>query len=281
LIELLKKFADDTKGLKLIRNLQDRDALQQTLDNLCRWAQQWGMQFNIEKCKIMHVGANNPKYEYTMDGKKLTAVTEETDVGVVVQSNLKPAKQCQRAANTATRVLKTIWRNFYYRDKKVYLNLYKQYVRPHLEFSITAWAPWLEGDKETLEKVQEKAINAISGLVSGSYVDKCRELGIETLAERRERHDLLQVYKILNGSGKIDYAGLLTKIDREGARTRLAAGHDNLVPKQARTDVRKNSFFVRVVPKWNGLPDEIKTSKNAEEFKNRLTAYHNERVGGR
>jgi hypothetical protein len=51
LIELLKKFADDTKGLKLIRNLQDRDALQQTLDNLCRWAQQWGMQFNIENAK--------------------------------------------------------------------------------------------------------------------------------------------------------------------------------------------------------------------------------------
>jgi hypothetical protein len=44
--------------------------------------------------------------------------------------------------------------------KKVYLNLYKQYVRPHLEFSVTAWAPWLEGDKETLEKVQEKAKNA-------------------------------------------------------------------------------------------------------------------------
>jgi hypothetical protein len=112
-------------------------------------------------------------------------------------------------------------------------------------------------------------------------VDKCRELSIETLAERRERHDLLQAYKILNGSGKIDYTGLFTKIDREVARTRLAGGHDNLVTKQARTDVRKNSFFVRVVPKWNGLPDEIKKSKNAEEFKNRLTAYYNGRVGGR
>jgi hypothetical protein len=38
LIELLKKFADDTKGLKLIRSIQDREALQSTLDSLCVWA---------------------------------------------------------------------------------------------------------------------------------------------------------------------------------------------------------------------------------------------------
>jgi hypothetical protein len=66
----------------------------------------------------MPLGSSNPKYEYTMNGTKLKAVTEETDVGVIVQNNLKPSKQCQRAANTATGVLKTIWRNFYFREKK-------------------------------------------------------------------------------------------------------------------------------------------------------------------
>jgi hypothetical protein len=207
-------------------------------------------------------------------------VAEETDIGVIVQSNLKPGKQCQRAANVATGVLKTIWRNFYYRDKKVYVNLYKQYVRPHLEFSVTAWAPWLETDKAILEKVQEKAINAISGLRAKNYLDKCKELGIETLAERRERHDMIQTYKILNGVGNIDYSDVMEKINRENGRTRLAAGHDNLVLKQARTDVRKNSFFVRVVQKWNSLPDEVKKSKNADEFKRRIKAHANE-VGAR
>jgi hypothetical protein len=205
----------------------------------------WGMQYNVEKCKIMHVGRTNPNYDYTMHGKTLKVVSEETDVGVIVQSNLKPGKQCQRAANVATGVLKTIWRNFHYKEKKVYLNLYKQYVRPHLEFSVTAWAPWLETDKAVLEKVQEKAINAISGLRAKNYLDKCKELGIETLAERRERHDtgMIQTYKILNGVGNIDHSEVLVKINRDYGRTRLAAGHDNLVTKQARTDVRKNSFF--------------------------------------
>jgi hypothetical protein len=230
----------------------------------------WGMQFNIDKCKIMHVGGTNPKYDYTMDGKMLKVVTEETDVGVIVQDNLKPGKQCQRAANTATGVLKTIWRNFYYRDKKVYVNLYKKYIRQHLEFSVTAWAQWLEGDKAALEKVQEKALNGISGLAAKDYIGKCKELNIETLSERRDRHDMLQTYKILNSVGKIEHSELLVRINRETARTRLAAGHDNLETKPARTEVRKNAFFVRVVQKWNALPDNIKKSKNADKFKMRL-----------
>jgi hypothetical protein len=106
-----------------------------------------------------------------------------------MQNNLKPSKQFQHAANVATGVLKTIWRNFYYRDKKVYLNLYKKYVRPHLEFSITAWAPWLERDRATLEKVQEKAINSISRLEDENYVEKCKELGIE-YAQSGQSHNV-------------------------------------------------------------------------------------------
>jgi hypothetical protein len=117
-IELLKKFADDTKGLKLIRNLQDREALQRTLDELCWWAEMWGMQYNIEKCKIMHVGRSNPGYQYSMNGKTLKAVSEETDIGVIVQSNLKPGKQCQRAANVATGVLKQYGATFTTEIKK-------------------------------------------------------------------------------------------------------------------------------------------------------------------
>jgi hypothetical protein len=35
LIELLIKFADDNKGLKIIESIADRDKLQRTLDALC------------------------------------------------------------------------------------------------------------------------------------------------------------------------------------------------------------------------------------------------------
>ncbi len=49
--------------------------------------------FNVEKCKIMHVGRKNPEYEYKMEGVKLSVVTEEKVVGIIVHKNLKQEKQ--------------------------------------------------------------------------------------------------------------------------------------------------------------------------------------------
>jgi hypothetical protein len=70
----MNKFADDTKGGKVIESIQDKENLQRALDMLCDWAEKWGMSFNVQKCKIMHVGKNNPCYEYTMRGTKLGTV---------------------------------------------------------------------------------------------------------------------------------------------------------------------------------------------------------------
>jgi hypothetical protein len=114
------------------------------------------MEFNIPKCKLMHVGRRNPEYKYSTNGQELSVVEEEKDIGVIIQRNLKPGKQCEKAANMVAAVLRQIERNFHYRDRNVFVRLYKQYVLPHLEFSTPAWAPWLRTDIDKLESVQKK-----------------------------------------------------------------------------------------------------------------------------
>ncbi len=49
-----------------------------------------------------------------------------------------------------------------------------------------------------MAKVQKRAVGMIKGLKSKTYEEKCRELDLDTLAIRREKADLIQVYKILN-----------------------------------------------------------------------------------
>jgi hypothetical protein len=63
-------------------------------------------------------------------------------------------------------------------DRHIFLRLYKQYVRPHLEFSSQAWAPWPEGDRNCLEKAQQRAIKMVSGLRINSYEERLRELNL-------------------------------------------------------------------------------------------------------
>ena len=77
-----------------------------------------------------------------MSNMVLETTVEERDLGVVMSATLKPKAQCAKAARTAQTVLSQISRAFPFRDRHVFLKLYKQYVWPHLEFAVQAWSPW-------------------------------------------------------------------------------------------------------------------------------------------
>ena len=61
------------------------------------------MLFNVEKCEVMHIGYGNKRVGYMMDGVQLQEVQEETDLGVIVQENLKCTKQCAKVVGKANR----------------------------------------------------------------------------------------------------------------------------------------------------------------------------------
>ena len=118
---------------------------------------------------------------------------------MILEKSLKPSLQCAEAAKKGMVVLGKITRAFQYRDRYIFLKLYVQFVRCHLEFAV--WSPWHLGDIETLEKVQRRAVNYIIGLKGVTYEGKLRELCILllSLANKRFRADLIQVFKILKG----------------------------------------------------------------------------------
>jgi hypothetical protein len=134
----------------------------------------------------MHVGRQNPRHQYTMGGQVLDTTEEGKDIGVQMNSNLKPGGQCGKAAMTANRVLGQVSRAFHYRVRDTFARVYKLYVQPHLEFAVPAWCPWTNSDAEALEKVQKRAVNMVSGLKSQDYNERLKELEMPTLTQRRE-----------------------------------------------------------------------------------------------
>ena len=266
----ISKFADDTKGMKVIAGEEDRVMLQRALDSMAEWAERWGMEFNVNKCKIMHLGKNNPEFEYFLYGTKLAVTEEEKDVGVQINKNLKPANHCKRVSLRAEAVLKQITRNFHYRDRRTFIKLYKQYVRPHLEFASPAWSPWTQADKQLVEKVQEKALKMVTGLVGRSYEERCLEVGLQTLERRRWEQDMVEVYRILRRGDEDNARKILPRTNGGNVRTRLAAGAMNLAKMYSRTDLRKNSFAVRVTDAWNSLDDGTKEALDMNKFKKML-----------
>ena len=187
---------------------------------------------------------------------------------MVVTSNLKPSAQCAKVAKMAQVVLGQISCAFHYRDWHVFIRLYKQYVRPHLEFSTQAWAPWLEQDKAILEKVHKRAVGMVSGLQERDYEGRLRELDLESLEERRHQADMLMTYKIIHGNGGLDLSTWFAVAGDSVRATRATADSLNVRPKLGQLEVRRNFISVRASVHWNVVPANIKRAHNAGCFKN-------------
>ena len=77
ILSLILKFADNTKVFGRVSNSAQRQLLQDDLDKLCEWADSWQMEFNVDKCKAMHIGSRNEQFSYMMKGHQLDVVTTE------------------------------------------------------------------------------------------------------------------------------------------------------------------------------------------------------------
>ena len=48
--------------------------------------------FNVDKCKVLHIGSRNVQANYTMNGIQSVKLEQEKELGEVISSDLKPSK---------------------------------------------------------------------------------------------------------------------------------------------------------------------------------------------
>ena len=266
---LVKLLADDTKTFQEIsederQQVADRDMLQGRVDRIARWAVDWKMEINAAKSKVMHMGRHNPRLPYFVNGSEIAAVSVEKDIGFWIREDLSTTTHIQKARGKALAEIGRIRRNFSYIDKRAFCTLYNQRIRPHLDYGMTACPPGTVAEQKLLEAVQSKATALVYGLKHKSSQERRKVLGLMTLDQRRERGDLIEVYKILKGHTKIDPA-LFWEV-RE-ARNGVRLVKDLAVNGRKQ---RHDFFSYRVIQRWNLLPVDLKKAPSLDSFKTKL-----------
>ncbi|MCP3875986.1 MAG: reverse transcriptase family protein [Desulfobacteraceae bacterium] len=266
-------FADDTKIYSKIDNDEDCNRLQDDLDKMEEWSAKWLLTFNPEKCKVLHLGKKKSTHEYNLSETTIESSPCEKDLGVYVDHDLKFTEHMDKVVNKAHSIMGSIRRAFRYLDCEIFLKMYKGLVRPHLEYAVQVWHPYLKKDIKKVEAVQRRATSQIQNLKNMDYKDRLKKLKLPTLIYRRMRGDMIEVFKLLNKKYDTEVSNFLP-LHRTARPHSSTRGHNlKLLKRSSNHDPRSKFFSNRVVDWWNSLPNTVVTAPSVLAFEMRLDKF--------
>jgi hypothetical protein len=172
----VKIFADDTKAYSSVETVQDNEKLQSCIDNLTDWTDKWLLQFNSQKCKVLHLGKNNVQYQYVIrngnDVHVLESTVAERDLGVIVDPLLNFDTHISETVKKGNKICGLLVRTIENKSPDIMIPLFKSLVRPILEYGNVAWAPYLHKYIDLLEGVQRRFTKKVIGMSNLEYSDR-------------------------------------------------------------------------------------------------------------
>ena len=262
ILSMIKIFADDVKMIVDPFNFEQTNI---DLEELQMWESLWVLNFNIEKCKVLHIGKSNPLNPYKFLDADLFTCENEKDLGVIFNNRLNFQDHIRTAISKAKSSLAWLLRNTLSRDTYVMKTAYKALVRHNVEYCCQVWAPnnrhgnW--GLILDIESIQRTFTRVIDGMDNLNYKQRLEKLNMTTLLERRMRGDLIETFKILNGFTKYGQ-NLFCKSSRTG----------NLIYRSAK-NTNIDFFSSRIIKYWNKLPEFVKDKDTVNGFKNALDKF--------
>ena len=282
----MKLFADDTSLFRTANDLNQAAAdMNHDLNSIRNWARQWRMLFNPDPMKqaveITFSTKRNPINHPVLkfNNVPVAKVDEHKHLGMILDSKMSFASHIQVPTLKCRRGIGMIKYLSTYLPRKTLEQLYKSYVRPHLDYGDVIYhvphnecelshTPFLTRNMEKLEQIQYSAALAITGAWKGTSREKLYdELGWESLNMRRWSRRLILFYKILNNitPDYTSYSIPQLKMVPYSFRKEDVVGQI-----RARTSKLISSFYPHCLSEWNKLDPSITSSPSPSNFKIKL-----------
>ena len=264
-------FADDTRAKRAIKDpVQDCTSLQQDLGAIYSWAEDVNMKFNTDKFECLRYWPGRttaPENNYHAPDN---AVIEEKDhlrdLGVEMSNDLSFSIHIQNTVTAASKLAGWALRTFRRRSKTLMLTIWKCIVQPKMDYCSQLWSPSDQASIAQLETVQRHFTSKIVGMDGKDYWERLQELKLYSQERRRERYQIIFLFKLSQGLTQ----GYNIQFTTDARRGRLA--QPKYVNWHAPATVRRareSSLAVKGVKLYNLLPKAIRNhdAKKVDSFK--------------
>lgn len=249
----IRLFADDCVIYRSITSTSDQNALQDDLNRVEKWCDDWLMTLNPSKCKLIsfHRRHNPFSSHYTITKTPVDLTQSNKYLGIIIRHDLSWREHVASIISSANKTLGFLKRHLRHATKEVKLLAYNTLVRPRLEYASPIWSPHQAYLIDALEAVQNRAARFIHSQYSYqiSVSSLKSQSNLRSLSFRRRVATLSLFHKFYYSSlGQEPY--ICAPPPRISHRT----GHPLQVTRpRARTVTFSSSFFPRAASDWNGL----------------------------
>lgn len=270
----IRLFADDT----ILFQIDDPPGTSsQTLNNdlqtIHKWAEQWIVTFNPEKTELLHITNKRSSQDMPpvfFNNVQVENVKTHKHLGLILNKNLSWTAHIDEIATKAAKRLSLLNKSKNLLSRQTLEIMYKSYVRPTMEYGSLIWHNCTASDSDRLENLQLQAARIVTGAPRGtSHANLYNEVGWQTLASRRENSQLVMFFKIINNLAPEYLCQLappcIANLTQYNLRNR-----NNLSVPNTRTENFKNSFINHASRLWNELDADLRNSNTISQFKSRL-----------
>ena len=274
----IRLFADDTCIFEIVDDpIASAAVLNDDLKKILIWAKTWLVLFNAIKTEVLLATKKRIKLYHPplfMGDTQIKEVLKHKHLGLMISSDFTWNSHTKIIQEKAFKRLGALRRHKFDLDRRSLSKSYTTFVRPMLEYSDIIWDNCNLETRRNLENVQLDAARILTGATKlcstqKLYNDTC----VEPLKNRRDKHKLCQLYKMINDLTPPYLQQLIPQRVQEQTRYPLRNVTNFVIPA-VRTTYHFNSFLPSTLRHWNLLGQDVRESPSLQTFKYKFNSQY-------
>ena len=273
-------FADDCCVYLTGKSLNETKSLfQNSVNDACKWYKTNHLPINTDKSLCMLAGSehmlnrldeHSKSLKINIDNVNLKQVSDLPYLGINLDDTLKWNKHILQLCSNISRTLGLLSRLRKVLNKDTLKLLYFSIILPKFDYAISVWGYCSNTNQKLIVRLQHRAARIVTNnwdFINVRGNDLVKELGWQTVEERRNYFTAMLLYKCINGAAPrrlIDELVMTT--DTHEINTRSTTNGSLQVP-EPNYELFRNSLLYQGSSLWNSLPSLLRNAPDILSFK--------------